>query len=98
MERPCSPIIMSSQKFPVSSEKVGITLAGLLRQYLPGQSWTQVRRVVETRPVLIGGDLCLDPARRLHEGETVELLGVPRPVAPHKVAISLRDLDHHIVA
>src|SRR5215472_11818822 len=63
--------------FTLSAEQVGLTLAALLRQQLPGQSWNQVRRLIETRRTRVNGELCLDPARRLKEGETVELLARP---------------------
>src|SRR5437016_7488503 len=62
-----------SQTFDVPPEQAGVTLAAFLRAHLPDLSWTQVRRLVETRHVRVGGDLCLDPARRLREGSVVEL-------------------------
>ena len=43
--------------------------AALLRRWLPGQTWTQVRKLVAPRLVQINGELCLDPARRLKEGD-----------------------------
>jgi 23S rRNA pseudouridine1911/1915/1917 synthase len=87
----------SPQSFTVAAGQEGITLAALLRAQLTGQSWNQVRRLIETRRVRVGGDLCLDPARRVHEGETVELLA--RPAAPlrHHEALVLRHLDEHLV-
>jgi 23S rRNA pseudouridine1911/1915/1917 synthase len=87
----------SFEPFPVPQEQAGQTLAALLRQRLPGQSWSQVRRLVQTRRARVNGELCLDPARRLKEGETVELLA--RPAAPprHREAIVLRHLDEHLV-
>jgi len=75
----------------------GLTVAAWLRLHLPGQSWNQVRRVVETRRVRVGGELCLDPARRLHEGETVELLAVPAAVPRQKEQVTIRHLDQHLV-
>src|SRR5579859_7726926 len=82
---------------PVPAEQAGLTLAALLRQRLPGQSWNQVRRLIETRRARVNGELCLDPARRLKEGETVELL--PRPAAKPRSheAIVIRYLDDHLV-
>jgi 23S rRNA pseudouridine1911/1915/1917 synthase len=81
----------------VSSEQAGLTVAALLRRLLPGKSWSEVRRIVETRRVCVGGDLCLDPARRLKEGEVFELLA--RPLARSRSAdeITLRHLDEHVV-
>ena len=88
---------MPSQIFLISADQEGVTVAALLRQQLADHSWNQVRRVVETRRVRVGGDLCLDPARRLHEGETLELLAVPGPVPRPKEIIVLRHLDEHVV-
>jgi 23S rRNA pseudouridine1911/1915/1917 synthase len=83
--------------FPVTAEQSEKTLAALLRSVLPGQSWSEVRRLIETRHATINGEVCLDPARRVHEGELVELLSrpAPRPKQPEQVAI--RHLDEHIV-
>src|SRR3954452_20053695 len=88
---------MEPQRITVSAEQAEQTVAALLRALLPDQSWNQVRRLVETRHVKIGGDLCLDPARRVHEGEVFEFLG--RPAAPprHRVQLEVRYLDEHLV-
>jgi 23S rRNA pseudouridine1911/1915/1917 synthase len=88
---------MSSQLLPVTAEHAEKTLAAFLRACLPGQSWNQVRRLVATRRVRLGGDLCLDPARRVHEGEVVEFLDRPAPKPRHEEAVVLRHLDEHIV-
>jgi 23S rRNA pseudouridine1911/1915/1917 synthase len=88
---------MSAQVFTVAPEQAGQTLAAFLRAQLPGRSWGQVRRLIETRRARIGGELCLDAARRLKEGESVELLALPaaKPRQPEEVTI--RHLDAHIV-
>src|SRR5689334_8925471 len=83
--------------FPLPAELAGQTLAGVLRQRLPDQSWTQVRRLIETRRVKVNGDLCLDPARRLKEGEAIELLARPVPSLRPREALVLRHLDEHVV-
>jgi 23S rRNA pseudouridine1911/1915/1917 synthase len=81
----------------VTKEQAGRTLAALLRQYLPGQSWNAVRNVVAARRVRVGGELCLDPARRLRAGEEVQLSeqSAPPPRDPHRITI--RHLDEHLV-
>src|SRR6516225_8134858 len=81
----------------VSAEQAGLTLAALLRQRLPGQSWNQVRRLIETRRATVNGELCLDPARRLKEGEPVELLARPAPPPRQREALVLAHLDEHVV-
>jgi 23S rRNA pseudouridine1911/1915/1917 synthase len=85
------------EPIPVPPELAEQTLAAVLRARLPGQSWSQVRRLVDTRRARVNGELCLDPARRVHEGETVELLA--RPAAPPRQpeTITLRHLDEHVV-
>jgi 23S rRNA pseudouridine1911/1915/1917 synthase len=85
------------EPFPVPAEEAGATLAAVLRKRLPGQSWRQVRDLVAGRRVQVLGELCLDPARRLRAGDTVELLPrpAPRPRQPEQVV--LRHLDEHVV-
>src|SRR5690349_7658003 len=81
----------------VSPEHAEKTLAAFLRAHLPGQSWNQVRRLIETRRARINGEPCLDPARRVHEGETVELLRRPAAPPPRAEGIVLRHLDADLV-
>jgi 23S rRNA pseudouridine1911/1915/1917 synthase len=88
---------MEKTSFAIGPEQAEQTLAALLRCWLPGQTWAQVRRLIETRHVVIGCDLCLDPARRLHEGETVELLGKPLREPHTHESIVIRYLDDHLV-
>src|SRR5207245_392286 len=88
---------MSLKAFTVSSEQSGLTLAAFLRPHLPGQSWTQVRRQIETRRVQVGGEICLDPARRLTAGEQVEFSEFPAPAARFHEAVTIRYLDEHLV-
>jgi 23S rRNA pseudouridine1911/1915/1917 synthase len=87
----------SLASFTLAAEQAGLTLAALLRQRLPGQSWNQVRRLIDTRRARVNGETCLDPARRLKEGETVELLGLPAPKHRSDETILLRHLDDHLV-
>ncbi len=85
------------EPFAVLADQAGNTLAAVLRTRLPGQSWRQVRELVAARRVKVRDELCLDPARRLKEGDTVELLprSAPRPRQPEQVV--LRHLDEHVV-
>jgi 23S rRNA pseudouridine1911/1915/1917 synthase len=81
----------------VTAEQAGLTVAALLRQLLPGKSWNDVRRVVETRRVRLNGEPCLDPARRVKEGDTVEVLAKPLPRDRPDDGPRLRHLDEHVV-
>jgi 23S rRNA pseudouridine1911/1915/1917 synthase len=82
---------------PVSAEHAEKTLAALLRALLPGQSWSEVRRLIETRRAKINGELCLDAARRVHEGEVVEVLPRPAPAPRQPEQVTIRHLDEHVV-
>lgn len=86
-----------SQQFAVLAEDASETLAAFLRGRLPDHSWNQVRRLIATRRARIDGDLCLDPARRLREGQTVELLARSAPKPRQPEAIVIRYLDEHLV-
>jgi 23S rRNA pseudouridine1911/1915/1917 synthase len=81
----------------VPEEKAGLTLAAFLRERLGNQSWGQVRRLIATRRAKVNGQLCLDPARRLKAGETVELLDRPAPPVHREEALVLRHLDEDVV-
>ncbi len=81
----------------VAVEQAGLTVAALLRQLLPGQSWSDVRRLVEVRRAQLNDELCLDPARRVKEGDRFELLAKPLPVPRHDDNVRIRHLDEHVV-
>jgi 23S rRNA pseudouridine1911/1915/1917 synthase len=83
--------------FALPASEAGRTLAACLRQRLPGQSWNQVRRLIQTQRVRVNGELCLDAARRLKEGETVELLARPAATPRSEQAVVLRHIDDHVV-
>jgi 23S rRNA pseudouridine1911/1915/1917 synthase len=86
-----------AQSFQVIPEHAGQTLAALLRQWLPGQSWSQVRKLIAGRHVRLNGELWLDDARRLKAGDTVELLAKPVPAPKLVDSIVIRHVDEHIV-
>jgi 23S rRNA pseudouridine1911/1915/1917 synthase len=88
---------MDSNPFPITGDLVGQTLSAILRTRLPGRSWGEVRRLIETRHVRIDGELCLDPARRMREGCVVELLSRPAPRPHQQETVRLRHLDAHVV-
>jgi 23S rRNA pseudouridine1911/1915/1917 synthase len=85
------------EPFTVTPEHAEKTLAAILRLLSPGQSWSQVRGLVESRRAKVNGELCLDPARRVHEGETVELLARPAPRPRQPEMINIHHLDEHVV-
>jgi 23S rRNA pseudouridine1911/1915/1917 synthase len=90
-------MMSSFASFAIPADQAGTTLAAVLRSCLPGQSWNQVRRLIETRRARVNGELCQDPARRLKEGETVELLALPVPRTRQNFNVVFRYLDGHLV-
>lgn len=81
----------------VDAHQAGWTVAAVLRQVCPDQSWSQVRRWVETRRVHVGGELCRDPARRLNQGDVVEVREHSAPPPRQQECIVIRFVDDHLV-
>ncbi|MFQ3593697.1 MAG: RluA family pseudouridine synthase [Gemmataceae bacterium] len=81
----------------VSGEQAGLTLAALLRVRMPGVSWSRIKALIDARRVTVRGELCRDPARRLKEGDVVELLARPLPPPRSPEEMVLRHLDEHLV-
>ena len=88
---------MKSQLYTVAADQAGCTLAGAMRIWLPGQSWKSVRQLVAGRHVLVRGEVCLDPARRLPAGEIVEICSHSAPHPPSDDAIIVRYADKDLV-
>ena len=86
-----------SQVFHVAADAAGSSLAGALKQWLAGQSWSQVRRVLSGRRVQVNGNLCVDEGRRLTEGEVVKVLAHGLAPPPREDDVEIRYLDTHVV-
>jgi 23S rRNA pseudouridine1911/1915/1917 synthase len=90
---------MNQAPHTVTAEQAGQTLAAVLRQLRPGESWAKLKALANGRQVAVSGSLCMDPARRLKEGEVIEVLAKPAPVVkgerPDDVVI--RHLDDDVV-
>jgi 23S rRNA pseudouridine1911/1915/1917 synthase len=88
---------LAAHLLTVAAEHTGQTLAAFLRGLLPNQSWSAIRKLISGRRVRIGGDLCLDPARRLREGQAIELLTQPVRPPRDEESVRIRLLDEHLV-
>ena len=88
---------MPGQSFQVAEDQAGQTLAALLRKWLPGQSWSQVRKLIAGRRVQLNGEIWLDDARRLKAGDAVEILAKPPPAPKLIDQIVIRHIDEHVV-
>jgi 23S rRNA pseudouridine1911/1915/1917 synthase len=82
--------------FHVLPKQENQTVAAVLRQWLPGQSWGAIRRLMKGRQVMVSGNLCVDAGRRLKLHDVVKIL--PQPAAPPPKAddIKIRYLDEHV--
>jgi 23S rRNA pseudouridine1911/1915/1917 synthase len=88
---------MPSESFQIPPEQSNQTLAAILRSRLPGKSWNDLRKFIAARHVKISGDLCLDPARRVREGDQIEILTASAPKPRQPDLVKIRYLDEHLV-
>lgn len=95
------PSNLNAISHTVGPEDGGRTLEALIRKLLPGHSWEQARKVVAARRVRLGKppavDLCLDPARRVHEGEMVQVDYKPAKPVARPGGLVIRHLDSQVV-
>lgn len=85
------------QIFRVPPELVNATIAAALRSWLPGKSWSDVKKLLKGRLVTVSGNLCLDEGRRLKLDEVVKLLPHPAAAPPREEDVRIRFLDPHLV-
>lgn len=83
--------------FRVPEELVQEPLTTALKAWLPGHSWGQVRRLLETHRVTVSGNLCTDEGRRLKLGEVVKVLAEPLAGPPSDDDVIIRHVDPHLV-
>jgi 23S rRNA pseudouridine1911/1915/1917 synthase len=85
------------QNYHVKPEHANLTLAACLRQFLPGTAWNQIRRLLKSRHVQVNGNLCVDEARRLKDGDVIKVWEQPiaKPVEEDDVRICY--VDAHVV-
>jgi len=83
--------------FRVLPRQVETTLAAALRQWLPDRSWSQVRGLLRSRRVMLSGNLCVDPGRRLRLSDVVKILAQPAAPPPRPQDVRVRYLDAHVV-
>src|SRR4051812_21171449 len=82
----------------IDGASAGQTAAAVVRAARPELSWSQAKRMVAARHVRVNDELCLDPARRLKEGDVVELLDrSARLPEAFTEGLVVRHLDGHVV-
>jgi 23S rRNA pseudouridine1911/1915/1917 synthase len=88
----------SSEKlFRVLPRQVDQTISAALREWLPGQSWSDVRRLLRSRRVTINGNLCVDAGRRLRVTDVVKVLPQSLAPPPDELDVRVVYLDKHVV-
>lgn len=83
--------------FHVTEEQTELTLVALLRHFLPGESWSKVRKLLSGRHVQVNGNLCLDEGRKLKAKDVVKVLDHSQSAPPKDVDVKIRYKDQHIV-
>jgi 23S rRNA pseudouridine1911/1915/1917 synthase len=68
-----------------------------LRDWLPGKSWSEIRRLLKGRRVMLSGNLCDDEGRRLRLQDVVKVLENPLPAPVQEHDVRVRHLDIHVV-
>jgi 23S rRNA pseudouridine1911/1915/1917 synthase len=85
------------QVFHVSPTSTGETVVSALRAWLPGRSWSDLRRLLRSRRVQVNGNLCVDEGRRLVDQDVVKVLSQSAPRPPSEQDVRLQYLDAHLV-
>lgn len=83
--------------FRVLPRQVDLPISSALREWLPDLSWSQIRKLLQGRRVILSGNLCVDPGRRLTLRDVVKLLPHPLPPPPDEKAVRIRYIDEHVV-
>lgn len=86
-----------NQALLIDAEREGQTVLAVLRSLSPRASWSECRRQLAGRRVLVNGVLCVHEARRLQCGDEVQWLAGPTasPLTPAQTDI--RYVDEHLV-
>ena len=85
------------QIFRVLPRQVDQTVATALREWLPGKSWSDIRRLLKSRKVMLSGNLCTDASHRLRLVDVVKLLPHSMPPPARQEDVRVRHLDQHII-
>ncbi|MEX0726629.1 MAG: RluA family pseudouridine synthase [Planctomycetaceae bacterium] len=85
------------QVFHVADEQNKLTLLSALRIWLPDQSWSVLKKLIQNNRVQIHGNISLDAGRRLKTGDVVKVLPHPQVPVPQPSDVVIRYIDKHIV-
>jgi 23S rRNA pseudouridine1911/1915/1917 synthase len=85
------------QVFRVLPRQADETITAALREWLPGKSWSEIRRLLQSRRIMLNGNLCVDSRRRLGGKDVVKVLVHPLPAPVREHDVRIRHLDLHVV-
>lgn len=88
--------MIDPHRFTITSEFAAQTVAANIRRHSPGASWSQIRAMIERSAVRINQVICLDHARRLREGDLVEIGQPENQRVPLAEQVRLLHVDHHL--
>lgn len=86
----------SGDIFRVLPRQVGQTVSAALREWLPGKSWSEIRRLLKTRKIMVSGNLCEDAGYRLRLVDVVKVLPQAMAAPAREEDVRIRYLDKHI--
>jgi 23S rRNA pseudouridine1911/1915/1917 synthase len=85
------------RSFVADAPQSGRTVLSALREWMPGESWSALRKLMAARRVLVNSALCLDEARRLKAGEIVEVSVRAQSPPPTGADVRVEWLDADVV-
>jgi 23S rRNA pseudouridine1911/1915/1917 synthase len=85
------------QIFRVLPRQTELTLSAALREWLPDKTWSQIRKLLRARQVMVSGNLCTDAGRRLKIQDVVKVLPQSAAPLPREHDIRIEYLDTHVV-
>src|SRR5687768_15457898 len=86
-----------TQTFTVPAELDGQTLAAALRGLAPPLSWSEAKRLVVNRHVVVSGALSLNDARRVRAGEMVVIHLEPQAPVPKEQSVRVLHVDPDLI-
>lgn len=92
-----TPNLPPFQVYHLTEELAGRTLASALKDLEPSTSWGLVKDWIARRCVEVNGNLCLDPARRVGQGDVIKVWQQPRPKPIESSDIRIVYLDQHLL-
>jgi 23S rRNA pseudouridine1911/1915/1917 synthase len=84
-------------QFHIDAALGGLALGSALKRLLPDRSWSQVKRLIGTRHVLVNESLAIDPARELSAGDRIDVLRMARPKPADVRDVQIVYLDEHLI-